>query len=130
MVVEELVIDELAAGSEEINDIHPGFNKLGVLYGYLSLSNIIVPSGLLCCLRHCMWVCGFADVNNMVQHKRRGGETFVHAMYVICNLHVIRLGSEANHMCVFRLDTISSSQQPVPIQYKKHYCSGNDIQQG
>ena len=60
-----------------------------------------------------MWVCGFADVNNMVQHKRRGGETFVHAMYVICNLHVIRLGSEANHMCVLRLDTISSSQQPV-----------------
>lgn len=84
MVVEELVIDELAAGGEEINDIHPGFNKLGVLYGYLSLSNIIVPSGLLCCLRHCMWVCGCVDLQMLITwcNTRGGEERHLHMLYM------------------------------------------------
>lgn len=76
MVVEELVIDEQAAGSEEINGIHPGFNELRFMQGYLSLSNIMVPSGLLCCLRHCgvgVWVCEFADVNMVKEEQEEGG---------------------------------------------------------
>ena len=95
----------------------------------------MVPSGLLCCLRHCgvdvwvcgcvgVWVCEFADVNVAKSKRRGGGEKHLH---IVCikfaiwlqfgEIRFIVIGCKI--MCALKFDTISSSSVFPFKWYKK-----------